>query len=156
DRALKIGGPGRFTGVALGDWQLGNVIGRGAMGEVYEATNAQAETAAVKLLRRELLADPRHVERVLREVRGGNALESPHVVRVLAGEGPSDAMPSLAMERLQGQTLAQLLRDGKALAQEPLSRLVIEIGGVLELARGAGIVHRDIKPQNLFLTYDDS
>src|ERR1041384_6934886 len=64
DRALKIGGPGRFTGHVVGSWTLGNVLGRGAMGEVYEARHAATGgEAAVKLLRRELLADPRSVER---------------------------------------------------------------------------------------------
>ena len=68
-RALKIGGPGRFTGQVLGRWELGAVLGRGAMGEVYEASHlGTGEPAAVKLLRRELLGDPRHVERFLREV----------------------------------------------------------------------------------------
>jgi eukaryotic-like serine/threonine-protein kinase len=156
DRALKVGGPGRFTGVNAGEWQLGNVIGRGAMGEVYEATHARtADIAAVKLLRRELLADSRHIERFLREVRLAGAIASPHVVRVLGSSTSSDPMPYLAMERLSGQTLSRLLRDGRSLADESLDSLVAQIGSVLELAREAGIVHRDIKPQNLFLTYDN-
>jgi len=155
DRALEIGGPGRFTGVTVGGWELGTVIGRGAMGEVYAATNSRGEQSAVKLLRRELLAQPRHVERFLREVRAASALDSPHVVRVLATASPSDAMPFLAMERLSGQTLATLVRAGAPLADEPIARLVTQIGGVLERAREAGIVHRDVKPQNLFLTNDE-
>jgi serine/threonine-protein kinase len=155
DRALKIGGPGRFTGVQAGEWALGNVIGRGAMGEVYEATHGRSrETAAVKLLRRELLADSRHIERFLREVRVAGAIDSPHVVRVLGASTPSDPMPFLAMEKLAGQTLSKLLRDGRSLADASVASLVDQIGSVLELARAAGIVHRDIKPQNLFLTYD--
>ncbi|HEY5950911.1 MAG TPA: serine/threonine-protein kinase, partial [Kofleriaceae bacterium] len=156
DRALKIGGPGRFTGVVTGDWELGNVIGRGAMGEVYEATNPKThDTAAVKLLRRELLADSRHIERFLREVRVAGAIDSPHVVRVLGASTSADPMPYLAMEKLSGQTLSRLLRDGRSLADASIAALVEQIGSVLELARGAGIVHRDIKPQNLFLTYDN-
>ena len=156
DRALKIGGPGRFTGVPAGDWQLGNVIGRGAMGEVYEATHARTgDIAAVKLLRRELLADARHLERFLREVRVAGAIDSPHVVRVLGASTPSDPVPYLAMEKLTGQTLSRLLRDGRSLVDASLDQLVDQIGSVLELARAAGIVHRDIKPQNLFLTYDN-
>ncbi len=156
DRALKIGGPGRFSGVAAGEWELGNVIGRGAMGEVYEATHTRSgDTAAVKLLRRELLADSRHIERFLREVRVAGTIDSPHVVKVLGASTPSDPMPYLVMEKLAGQTLSRLLRDGRSLADASLAQLVDQIGGVLELAREAGIVHRDIKPQNLFLTYDN-
>ncbi len=155
DRALKIGGPGRFTGVNAGEWELGNVIGRGAMGEVYDATHAKSgDIGAVKVLRREMLADARNVERFLREVRVAGAIESPHVVRVLGASTPTDPMPYLAMEKLSGQTLSKLLRDGRSLADASVASLVEQIGSVLDLARDAGIVHRDIKPQNLFLTYD--
>ncbi len=156
DQALKVGGPGRFTGVAVGSWELGVVLGRGAMGEVYEATHkATQQEAAVKLLRRELLADPRHVERFFREVRIASTIDSPHVVRVLEASTPNDTLPFLAMEKLAGQTLGSLLRKGSTLGDTALASLVAQVGGVLELAREAGIVHRDLKPQNLFLTFDD-
>ena len=86
--AAPVGSPA----TCVGAWQLGNVLGRGAMGEVYEATHATSGApAAVKLLRRELLADPQHVERFLREVRVASAIESPHVVRVLEASAPADA-----------------------------------------------------------------
>jgi len=157
DRALKVGGPGRFTGVVVGSWELGVVLGRGAMGEVYTATHTTTKTdeAAVKLLRRELLADPRHVERFFREVRIASTIDSRHVVRVLESSTPADTIPFLAMEKLSGQTLASLLRNGKSLGDTALAAMVSQVGSVLELARAAGIVHRDLKPQNLFLTYDD-
>jgi len=148
DRALKIGGAGRFTGHQVGAWTLGNVIGRGAMGEVYEAQRGAGE-GAVKLLRRELLADAMHVERFLREVRVAASLDSPHVVRVLDASTPEDAIPFLAMERLRGRTLGELLREGP-LTGPRLIALVEQVGGVLERARAADIVHRDIKPHNLF------
>jgi serine/threonine-protein kinase len=169
DRALKIGGPGRFTGVAVGSWELGVVLGRGAMGEVYEAKHVSTGAeAAVKVLRRELLSDPLHVERFLREVRVASSIDSPHVVKVLEASsthagvnptrsvfGPGDTLPFLAMEKLAGQTLASLLRKGRALSDSSLVALVTQTCSVLELARAAGVVHRDLKPQNLFLTFDD-
>jgi tRNA A-37 threonylcarbamoyl transferase component Bud32 len=154
DRALKIGGPGRFTGHRAGAWELGNVLGRGAMGEVYEATNARGDDAAVKLLRRELLGDRKHVERFLREVRAASSLESPHVVKVIEASTPEDPLPFLAMERLRGATLGEQLRDGGALPRPKLITLVEQIGAVLDRARAVGLVHRDLKPHNLFLTED--
>jgi eukaryotic-like serine/threonine-protein kinase len=156
DRALKIGGPGRFTGVAVGSWELGVVLGRGAMGEVYDAKHvATGAEAAVKVLRRELMSEPLHVERFLREVRIASAIDSPHVVKVLEASTPTDTLPFLAMEKLAGQTLAGLLRKGRSLSDASLVSLVTQTASVLELARAAGIVHRDLKPQNLFLTFDD-
>jgi eukaryotic-like serine/threonine-protein kinase len=155
DRALKIGGPGRFTGHLVGAWQLDTVIGRGAMGEVYEATHVTTgATAAIKLLRRELLGDRNHVERFLREVRIASALDSPHVVRVVDASTAEDAIPFLAMERLRGQTLGDLLRTTSILPRVQLGELVEQVGMLLEVARVAGVVHRDIKPHNLFLTDD--
>jgi len=156
DRALKIGGPGRFTGHVVGSWELGNVLGRGAMGEVYEAkrTSGGEGVAAVKLLRRELLGEHRHVERFLREVRVASSLDSPHVVKVLEASTPEDPIPFLAMERLRGQTLGEVLRDGKALTRPRTADLIDQIASVLEQARAAGVVHRDLKPHNLFQTDD--
>ncbi|MBL9019002.1 MAG: serine/threonine protein kinase [Myxococcales bacterium] len=154
DRALEIGGPGRFTGQNVGGWELGNLLGRGAMGEVYEATSSAGTVAAVKLLRGEVLGDPLNLERFLREVRIARQIDSPHVVRVLAASTPSDPVPYLAMERLRGVTLGELLRKGGAIDAASLRALVHQVGGVLELARAAGVVHRDLKPHNLFLTDD--
>ena len=155
DRALEVGGPGRFTGHVFGSWQLGNLLGRGAMGEVYEATHTTSGApAAVKLLRRELLADPQHVERFFREVRVASAIDSPHAVRVLEASTAADTLPFLAMERLRGRTLAEQLRKGGPLAPHELIAVVEQTGAVLDLARAAGIVHRDLKPHNLFCTDD--
>ena len=153
DRALKVGGPGQFTGAVVGSWELGNVLGRGGMGEVYEAHHVETNApAAVKLLRRELLIDRMHVERFLREVRAASALDSPNVVRVLEASGPDDPVPFLAMEKLVGDTLSGLLRGAGTLDRGLGRELVMQLGAVLELARAAGMVHRDIKPPNIFRT----
>jgi serine/threonine-protein kinase len=149
ERALRVGGPGRYTEQVVGNFKLGAVLGRGAMGEVYEAVQlANGEPAAVKLVRRELLADPIHVARFLREARASGALDSPHIVKLLdaAGHDP----PYLAMERLHGQTLAETLRKDGKLATPALAELVRDVGAGLDVASRAGIIHRDIKPQNLF------
>jgi serine/threonine-protein kinase len=157
DRAIEVGKPGRFTDHAVGSWQLGNVLGRGAMGEVYEARHATTGAeAAVKLLRRELLADPRHVERFIREVRVAGALDSPYVVRVLEAATPGDGLPFLAMERLRGKTLGELLRNRNTLTGVDLAEMLAQIGRAFEIARAAGVVHRDVKPHNLFRADDGS
>jgi len=149
ERALRVGGPGRYTEHMFGNFKLGAVLGRGAMGEVYDAVHlASGEPAAVKLVRRELLADPTHVARFLREARASGALESPYVVKVL--DAADRDPPYLAMERLRGKTLAELLRKDGRLAPPAIAELVRQVGSGLDAASGAGIIHRDIKPQNLF------
>jgi len=149
ERALRVGGPGRYSEQRVGNFQLGPVLGRGAMGEVYEAVHlATGQPAAVKLVRRELLADPTHVARFVREVRASGALASPYVVKLL--EAADRDPPYLAMERLHGQTLAERLRRDGRLAPPALAELVRQVGAGLDAASRAGIIHRDIKPQNLF------
>jgi serine/threonine-protein kinase len=148
ERVLRVGGPGRHSDHVVGEYKLGAVIGRGAMGEVYEAVHlATGEPAAVKLVRRELLSDPTHVARFLREVRVSGALDTPYVARLLdAGHDP----PYLAMERLRGESLAEVLRRDGKLAPGAIAELVRQVGAGLDTASRAGIVHRDIKPANLF------
>ncbi len=153
ERALRIGGPGRYTEQTVGSFKLGIVLGRGAMGEVYDAVNTTSGApAAVKLLRRELLADPTHVARFLREAKASSALQSRHVVRVEEISPEGAALPYLAMEKLTGSTLAELLRRESKLAPDKVVELIRDVGAGIDAAAAAGIVHRDLKPQNLFLT----
>src|SRR5262249_53347610 len=103
DRALEIGGPGRFTDQVVGSFRLGVLIGRGGIGEVYEAhAVADRREAAVKLLHSGTLADRVHVQRFLREARTASRLDCAHVVRVLEVGPTAGGIPFLAMERLRG------------------------------------------------------
>jgi len=155
DRMAQIGGPGRHTDQVLGSYRLGAIIGRGAMGEVYEATNtASGQPAAVKLLHPHILDAPGAVERFLREARAAGALESPHVVRILDASGPGAPLPYLVMERLVGTDLAFMLRKRRRLSGDSLMRMVREVADAIDEAGDKGIVHRDIKPHNLFLAED--
>ncbi|HEU0033976.1 MAG TPA: serine/threonine-protein kinase [Kofleriaceae bacterium] len=155
DRALKIGGPGRFTEQVVGAFRLGVLIGRGGMGEVYEAFSvADRREAAVKLLHAGTLADPTHVQRFLREAQTAARLDCPHVVRVLEVGTTSGEVPFLAMERLRGHDLAHQLRRHRKLQLAQAKILALQIAEGLEAARKAGIVHRDLKPHNVFLAVD--
>lgn len=151
-QALKAGGFGRYSEHTLGSFQLGRVIGRGAMGEVYEAVHVPTrEEAAVKVLLDHALAQPEHVARFYREARAASALNVPNVVRILGVSDPDAAIPYLAMERLHGSDLADWLREHRRMSFSKLLGLVRQIGLGLEAARAAGIVHRDLKPRNVFL-----
>lgn len=156
DRAMRAGGPGRYTDHTFGSYRLGNVLGRGGMGEVYEARHVESdELVAVKLLPPRELGNPRSVERFVREVRAVSALRSPHVVRVLGASAERDPIPYLVMERLVGEDLAQLLRSTR-LPHDDLLALVEQVGAALEEAWEHGIVHRDLKPHNVFRHQDGS
>jgi serine/threonine-protein kinase len=151
DRALKIGGPGRWTEQAIGSFRLGVLIGRGGMGEVYEAhAISDQREAAVKLLHPGTLAEPIHLQRFLREAHTAARLDCPHIVRVLEVGTTAGELPYLAMERLRGHDLAHQLRRQRRLQLPQTKVLVDQLAIGLEAARAAGIVHRDLKPHNVF------
>jgi len=153
DRALRARGMGRYTGESVGGYELGQLIGRGGMGEVYDAVHLDSEnTAAVKLLHPQVLEDPSCVKRFLRECRLASSLDEPNVVKVLATSKPEDPIPFIAMERLYGIDLSDMLRQRGRLRMREVLRLIREVGNGLDAARQVGIVHRDIKPRNIFLS----
>ncbi len=138
ERALQLGGVGRFTGQTLGSFRLGSILGRGSMGEVYEAVRiTTGEPAAVKLLQPASMGNPAYLMRFLREVEVAATIEVPHVVRVLEFGNASAPMPYLAMERLRGQDLAQILREQRRLKSEQVIELVDQAGrGITAAAAG--------------------
>jgi serine/threonine-protein kinase len=157
DRALKVGGPGRFTDQVIGSFRLGVLIGRGGMGEVYEAQSVKDRgEAAVKLLHPGTLADSTAVARFIREAETAAKLDCPHVVRVLEVGTTNGELPFLAMERLRGHDLAHQLRRQRRVPLAQAQLLADHVAVGLEAAREAGIVHRDLKPHNVFFAEDSS
>ncbi|MGE5187080.1 MAG: serine/threonine-protein kinase [Acidobacteriota bacterium] len=147
ERALRPG-RGKFSEQTLGGYQLGLLLGRGAMGEVYEAAGPRG-TVAIKLLSQTSLGNPTHVMRFLRELRTASAIESPHVVKVLdLGEQP---VPYLVMERLEGKTLSEILRGKRSMSTGDIVEMIRQLGAGVTAAGAAGVVHRDLKPQNVFV-----
>ncbi len=151
--ALRAGAgqAGRYTGARAGKYELGEVVGRGAMGEVYAATDpGDGERVAIKVLRPEAREQGQLLERFLREGQVAGSLEVPNVVRV-HGSGLLDhGTPYIAMELLTGEDLAAVLRRERRLDARALADLAQQIAHGLSAAHTAGIIHRDLKPQNLF------
>jgi serine/threonine-protein kinase len=151
ERALEVGGPGRFTEQELGQFRLGVLCGRGAMGDVYEAVHLETgEPAAVKLLHREGRRDPEQLRRFLRESRIASSIQVANVVKVLEVADDDAPIPFLAMELLRGTDLAQLLRKRRRLPADDVLDMLRQVGRGVDAAHRAGVVHRDLKPRNLF------
>ncbi len=149
DRAAR--GGGRYTDQVIGSFRLGAVLGRGGMGEVYEATRVDGgEPAAVKVLHVDRLGERDVLARFQREVEISSALRSRHVVRVLEVGDDATPVPYFAMELLRGVDLGGWLRERGRLPLDEVVELVRQVALGLDDARRAGIVHRDLKPQNLF------
>ncbi len=149
-QALHAGRAGRFTGQRIGDYTLGVVLGRGAMGEVYEGARTGAAPCAVKLLHLHLVSDRDHYARFVREARIAASLDVPNVVRVIEASDENAVLPYLVMERLEGQDLGAYLKQVERISKREAVELVRQVARGLDAAHAAGIVHRDLKPQNLF------
>jgi eukaryotic-like serine/threonine-protein kinase len=157
ERARVVeGNRGRWSGERLGPWLLSRVIGRGGVGDVYEAYHEQRDLrAAVKLLNPEMEEQPQQLQRLLREADLISKLESPNVVRIYEFSPGTEGQPAyLAMELLKGEDLGRYLRRVRQLKPAEVLAMVTQVANVLEKARGHGVVHRDLKPQNVFRTED--
>ena len=152
DAALAAGGGrGAYTGHRAGEYLLAEVIGRGAMGEVYAATHVgTGARAAVKLLNPTALADPDLFARFMRESEIASRLQVPNVITVYDVGREEGGAPYIAMEMLEGHDLAWALRHQQKLPVSEVVELTEQVARGLDAAHRAGIVHRDLKPQNLF------
>ena len=153
-RAERVG-EGRWTGHKMGSFELGLVLGRGGMGEVYEALSPNGMRAAVKMLSATATPTEQLIERFHREIEIAARLESPHIVKVLEVSPPTARVPFLAMERLYGTDLNTRLRSTSRMPIEDVASLLGDVARGLEVAHHAGVVHRDLKPHNLFLHRQD-
>ncbi|MGI5409818.1 Stk1 family PASTA domain-containing Ser/Thr kinase [Streptomyces chartreusis] len=139
-----------------GRYELGQVLGRGGMAEVYLAHDTRlGRTVAVKTLRADLARDPSFQARFRREAQSAASLNHPAIVAVYdTGEDYIDnvSIPYIVMEYVDGSTLRELLHSGRKLLPERSLEMTIGILQALEYSHRSGIVHRDIKPANVMLT----
>jgi serine/threonine-protein kinase len=134
----------------LGAWRVDRELGRGGMATVYAVVHARfGKRAALKLAHRAILGPRFTPATFLREARMANLIDHGGVAEVFA-TGTYDGRPYLAMERLAGQSLGARLNDG-ALPRDEALEILIELCDVLEAAHGAGVTHRDLKLDNVFL-----
>jgi eukaryotic-like serine/threonine-protein kinase len=139
-----------------GRYRLEAPLATGGMGEVWAARDLLLDrSVAVKVLGPALAGDGWAAERLRREARAAGRLEHPGIARVL-DLGEDGGLPYLVMELLEGESLAERVgRDG-AMAPARAARVVAAVADALEAAHRAGVVHRDVKPGNVFLGADGS
>jgi len=152
--AADVGTPENRVGEVLASkYRLGPLIGSGGMGHVYRAVNESVgRPVAIKVLRKELAENAQVVDRFLREARAANLVRHPNVVDVLDIGKEDDGTPFIVQELLDGEDLAHFVarRGGKLPVEEVCDLLLPVIDAVAE-AHARGVVHRDIKPDNVFL-----
>jgi len=138
----------------VGRYQIDALSGEGAMARVYKAYDPKIDrTLAIKVLKPHLLADDDYRARFLREAKGAGILSHPNVVTVF-DVGEEDHQPYIAMEWVEGPTLAELLKQGKAFTPKEVVDIGIQLARALDYAHRKGIVHRDVKPGNIMLVQD--
>ncbi len=142
------------VGMMFGGYRVERVVGGGGMGQVYEAFDAElVRSVAIKVMRSDRAADPDARERFVREARALAAVSNPHVVTI-HHVSLHDGQPFLVMELVAGETLETHLRNG-ALPLLQLLHTAREIAGGLAAAHRAGVIHRDVKPDNVVLSAAD-
>src|SRR4029079_1732541 len=145
--------PARNNNAVLGDsYILGRRVGRGAMGEVYEAQHVRLPGQfAVKLLLPELQGNQEAFARFCREAEIMSQLRHPNIVQIFDFNLAPDARPYFVMEYLQGRDLEARLRDEGSMPLPAVARIVDAVASALALAHAHVVVHRDLKPANIFL-----
>ena len=148
------------TFTQLGDrYDVGQVIGRGGMAEVYEGTDRRLNRrVAIKVLRPDLARDPMFQERFRREAQSAAGLNHPNIVAIydtgedFIGDGVTQvSVPYIVMEFVDGVTLRQMLNNGPRILPERALEVIAGVLAALDYAHRHGIVHRDIKPANIMI-----
>jgi eukaryotic-like serine/threonine-protein kinase len=149
--------PARGSALPLGTelrdtYRLARLVGRGGMGEVFEATHARLPGRfAVKVLHAHCIADPKAIVRFRREAEITSGLRHPNIVAIIDFDYTPAGAPYLVMEYLEGGELARIIAEEAPLAIDRVLRIVDQVASALTAVHRKHIVHRDLKPQNIFL-----
>ena len=146
--------PGQmFLNRVLGHYRIISLLGRGGMGEVWQAEDTRlGRRVALKLLPAEFSSSPERLRRFEREARAVSSLNHPNIITIHE-IGQADGVHYIVMELVDGQTLRQQMPDMRRQVSESLD-LVMQVAEALAEAHAAGIVHRDVKAENVMVRLD--
>ncbi len=148
-----------FIGQVINNFEIQEVVGRGGMGVVYRAWHPELERhAAIKVMRPELVNEHDSYERFLQEARTAARLEHPNIVHVLNfGRTPDNASYYIMMDFVEGVSMRQLVQENPdGMPLEEVIPLFTQIADVLIFAHTQGVLHRDLKPDNILITPNNS
>jgi serine/threonine protein kinase len=141
----------------IGSYRILREIGHGGMADVYEAEHVLLpRRAAVKVMRADLVKQTDMARRMIQEASILEDVRHPGLVRVFECNVLPDGRPWIAMELVEGETLAAVLHEHGVLAPRDVARLIADVADALTAVHATGVVHRDLKPANLIMTSDPS
>ncbi|MBL7223054.1 MAG: protein kinase, partial [Candidatus Brocadiae bacterium] len=141
-----------LIGQTLGEFVIESVLGRGGMGAVYKGTQPSlGRSVAIKVLPERLASDASFIERFHREARAAAAINHPNIIEVYS-IGKDKGHEYIAMELVDGESLRDVLRREGRIPPDRALELMKQVADALAVAHAQGILHRDIKPDNILLT----
>src|ERR1700712_1022292 len=147
--------PTSREGTMFGPYRLLRLLGKGGMGEVYEAEDTVKDrTVALKVLPASVSHDPVFRKRLQREAHNAGKLQEPHVVPI-HDYGEIDGILYVDMRMINGSDLRKVLKNYGPMTPARAVAIVRQIASALDAAHESGIMHRDVKPENILLTRDD-
>ncbi len=150
---MAVAAPVKPGDVLGGKYRVERILGAGGMGVVVAARHLElGQRVALKFMLKEAMSDPAHAERFLREARASVQLKSVHTARVLDVGKLSNGEPYMVMEYLDGKDLDEVLRLHGPLPPHVACDYVLQASEALAEAHGLGMIHRDVKLKNIFLT----